>query len=234
MIIEVKHLEQEFAGFGSPFRLGPIDLTLNQGEIVAILGKNGAGKSTLFDLLTGTRDPKKGEVRVAGQKLAVDTPDVKRLIGYLPQNHVLPLWATPVEMLRYAATLLAVESTSISERLRYWDLTDFQTKPLATLSYGTQKRVALAVATLATPPAIILDEPFSGLDIYHIRALELELTRRKSLGLLSVLSSHIMSQTAALADRAFIIKDGSCQELVPWANQTPIVREQHLLKEFFP
>ncbi len=233
MTLIVRDLVQEFSGFGSRFHLGPVNAEFNAGEVVGVLGKNGAGKSTLFNLLTGTSDAVSGDVLLVGKKLRTDTPELKRLIGYLPQHHVLPPWSTPVEILDYAATLLAVEKNGLSEVLAYWDLTEFKSKPLQTLSYGTQKRVALAVATFAAPPVAILDEPFSGLDIYHIRALEIELKRRKDLGLISLVSTHIVSQTASLCDRVLIVKDGNLKELSPWTQIGYEGRTELILKEFF-
>ncbi len=234
MSLEVKALVKEFSGYGSKFKLGPIDIVMGPGETVGVLGKNGAGKSTFFQLLTGAMDATSGDVLLDGEKIRTDTPLIKRQIGYLPQYHTLPLWATLDELLAYGARLLELTSQPLEAITEYWDLVPYRKKPLKTLSYGTQKRIALALATFSTPKLTILDEPFSGLDIYHIRALELEIKRRKELGLITVLSTHIASQTSELCDRAVILADGKASLLTPWSGIEPKEREQTILEAFFP
>ena len=163
------------------FNLGPVDFALSGGQTIALHGKIGAGKTTLLSLLTGNLDASQGEVHVLGHRLTPDTPQHKRHIGYLPQNPSLPPWASGREILSYAAGLygLADAEVVINAAQTYWDCKDYQHKPMATLSYGMQKRVALALATLANPPILLLDEPYSGLDVYHIKALDDALTRRQ-------------------------------------------------------
>ena len=192
------------------FRVGPIDLILAPGETVALLGKNGAGKTTLFQVLTGNADATGGTVSILGRRLTPDTPDVKRAVGYLPQNPALPRWATGRDLLTYAAKLhgLPERERLIAEREAYWDTASYRKKPLATLSYGMQKRLGLALATLHDPPLLILDEPFSGLDLYHIRAVEDAIQSRAAAAKATLVSTHDAANAARTAHRALVMDAG--------------------------
>src|SRR5262245_15316231 len=99
-VLTTENLTKTFDG---GFTLGPVSLRFPAGQTSIVLGKNGAGKSTLFQLLTGNLDASGGQIQLGGERLTPDRPDVKRRIGYLPQNPVLPRWVTGSEVLDYAA-----------------------------------------------------------------------------------------------------------------------------------
>lgn len=217
------------------FTLGPIDFSLAGGETVALHGKNGAGKTTLLSLLTGNLDASQGEVRVEGKRLTPDTPQYKQMIGYLPQNPTLPRWATGREILTYAAGLYGLShiDDTVRKAQLYWDCQDYQDKPLATLSYGMQKRVALALATLADPPVLLLDEPYSGLDVYHIKALDDALKRRREQTKLTLLSTHIAPYTARHCQRVFVLEAGKLARIEGWQELDFIQRIERIEAYFF-
>lgn len=221
--------------WGESFTLGPVDFALAGGETVALHGKNGAGKTTLLSLLTGNLDATKGEVRVTGKRLTPDTPPLKRLVGYLPQNPVLPRWATGREILTYAAGLhgIAGAGPRIDEAQVYWDCADYQHKPLQTLSHGMQKRVALALATLADPPVLLLDEPYSGLDVYHIKALDDAMQRRRDRGQLTLLSTHIAPYTARHCQRVYMLEGGKLSTVDDWGRLGFVERIERIEAYFF-
>jgi ABC-type multidrug transport system ATPase subunit len=196
--------------FEETFKLGPVSLTLESGKTVAFLGRNGAGKSTLFNLITGNLDASSGEVLVEGKRMTPDTPMVKKTIGYLPQKHVLPRWSTAQEILTYAAGLYGIQDAkgTLTESMKKWDCASYAKKPLATLSHGMRKRVGLALATLNNPEILILDEPFSGLDLFQIKALETEIITREKNSKLTILSTHIAPYTAKLCSAVYIVENG--------------------------
>jgi ABC-type multidrug transport system ATPase subunit len=217
------------------FKLGPVDLALPAGATVAFLGKNGSGKSTLFELLTGNLDPTAGGVRLDGKALRPDTPELKRLLGYLPQNHALPRWVTGREILTYAARLYELPSPArrVADAEAYWDCASYAKAPLATLSYGMGKRVALALATLHDPPCLILDEPFSGLDLFHIKALDAKIAARAAAGRLTILSTHVAPYTAGLCDQVCIIEAGRVRTLEGWQGTDYLQRIAMIERAFF-
>ena len=212
------HIEQLTKTYGQAFTLGPISCAFKAGETVGILGKNGAGKSTLFELLTGNLDATSGQILLGQERLTPDRPDLKKRLGYLPQHPVLPKWVTGREILSYAALLhdLADREKRVQLAEIYWDCQDYAHKPIGTLSYGMQKRVGLALATLHDPDILILDEPHSGLDLFHVKALDEAIRRRASQGKTTIISTHVSSFAAAMCDHLYMIADGQLKPLSPW------------------
>lgn len=232
--------------FGS-FRLGPINVSFFKGQTVAVLGKNGAGKTTLFELLTGHLDAAQGTIYVENHRVTPETTQIKRRIGYLPQYPRLPLWVTPHDLLHYAAILHGGSSEldqqkqvprvdfdqKVAQSEEYWDCAGYRHKPLGTLSYGMQKRVGLALATLHEPDVLILDEPHSGLDIFHCRALDDAIRKRALHGKVTVISTHVAAFAAGSCDRVIAIQDGQLEELPGWQESSFLDRISLIEKRFF-
>lgn len=212
------HIENLTKTYGAAFTLGPITGTFGPGETIGILGKNGAGKSTLFEILTGNADATSGSVLLGTERLTPDRPDLKKRLGYLPQHPVLPKWVTGREILAYAGLLHALPDREEKIRLAeiYWDCKDYSKKPMGTLSYGMQKRVGLALATLHDPEILILDEPHSGLDLFHVKALDEAIRRRASQGKTTIISTHVSSFAALMCDHLYMIDSGKLRPLSPW------------------
>jgi ABC-type multidrug transport system ATPase subunit len=221
--------------FGDAFTLGPVDLSCARAEVLCVLGKNGSGKSTFFQLLTGNLDATAGQIQVGGERMTVDAATVKRRLGYLPQDPLLPRWATAEELLSYMARLygFADGKARVGRSLAYWDSESFARKPLATLSYGMQRRVGLALATIHDPETLILDEPHSGLDLFHVRALDDEILRRRKAGRLTIFSTHVAPFAAALADRALVVEAGKVRELAGWQGAASAARTAQIEACFF-
>lgn len=232
MLLEVKNLTKSF---GEVWKLGPVDLTLAAGEICALLGKNGAGKTTMFQILTGNMDTGSGEIRLQGNRLTPDVFQLKQKIGYLPQNPVLPRWASGEEILLYAAGLYEISGRQafVDKLMEYWDCAYYRKKPLAALSHGMQKRVGLALASMHEPDLLILDEPHSGLDLFHIRALDELLVSRQKKQKTTIMSTHIAPYTAKLCDRVLIIESGVVSQLADWEKQNFVERIAAIEARFF-
>lgn len=232
LTLELSTLSKTFAQ--SQFRLGPLDLQLKEGDSLSLFGKNGAGKSTLFQIITGHMRPDEGRIQVFGEPMKVDAFTLKRRMGYLPQNLDLPRWVSGFDLITYAMKLhgmqpLAAERDRI---LAYWDCTSFAHKPLAACSYGMQKRVALALASMHKPDLLILDEPFSGLDLFHIRALENLLAERRGRQL-TIVSTHVAAHAAKLSNRAATMRDGTLAELHAWPEADFMTRITLMEEQFF-
>lgn len=218
----------------SQFQLGPLTLHLEEGDSLALFGKNGAGKSTLFQLLTGHLRPDSGKIQVFGETLKVDAFALKRRMGYLPQNLDLPRWVSGFDIITYAIKLHGLQpiETLRSSVLDYWDCQEFAHKPLAACSYGMQKRIALALASLHQPDLLILDEPFSGLDLYHIRALENLLEQRRGKQL-TIVSTHVAAYAAKLSNKAATMRNGQLAELQTWPTADFMARIELMEGQFF-
>lgn len=221
LAVDTQNLRKRFGQSPSSFQLGPLTLALKPGDTIGILGKNGAGKSTLFQLLTGNLDATKGDIYILGQKMSPDTPQTKKLIGYMPQNLALPKWVTGRALLDYVLHLNPPKQLSNHQIYRehilnYWDLIAFGDMPIAACSQGTQKRLALALATASDPPVLILDEPFEALDLVHLSALLSEIRRRTLTGQTTLLATHIADYAAQLCNRCIIIDQGQPKEFTQW------------------
>lgn len=221
-LLDVKHLVKDFGN--QQFCLGPISLALASGETLTILGKNGAGKSTFFKLVTGNLDPTGGEVNLFGQAMNPENFALKRRIGYLPQDLGLPRWVTGREILSYGCKLYGLASQVVTEQLGFWDCLAFADRPIASCSHGMQKRIGLGLAHIHNPDFLILDEPFSGLDLLHIANLKAKIRQRQAEGKATILCTHIAPYAAELAERAVLLVSGGVQELSDWPHLDPAAR----------
>ena len=224
-------ITKRYSSASEAFSLGPIDLNIEAGETLAILGENGAGKSTLFNLMTANLDLDSGEIILQGKKLIPENFIAKREFGYLPQKLYFPPWVSGEELLRYARSLYG--KGDIEQSINYWDCASYRRLPLASCSHGMQKRVGLALATLHCPPLLLLDEPFSGLDVSHTRALETLLQKRCQQGYSNVISTHILPYVATLGHRVVILRDGILRSVNNWQKTSYIPRIKALEDEFF-
>ncbi len=218
------------------FILGPVAIELHPGETVALMGKNGAGKTTLFQLITGNLDATVGDILLTDQPMLPDQYLLKRQIGYLPQHLQLPRWATGHELLHYAARLHALPDAAASVKMvaERFDCNSYLRRPMAACSHGMQKRVGLAVATIHDPDLLILDEPFSGLDLFHIRALQDSIIDRSRRGKANILSTHIAPYAAQLCQRLWLLDNGQLSESTNWRSLDSARRVTMIENYFFP
>ena len=211
--------------FGSTQALADIDLDLEPG-VIGLLGPNGAGKTTLLRLLATALPPSQGEVRVLGRDLEVpaERTDIRRRLGYLPQEVGFPRGFTAFGFVDYIALLKewAEPASRHAEVRRVLDqvgLSDVATKRIRAMSGGQRRRVALAQALLGSPPVLILDEPTTGVDPEQrvtLRTVLAEIARTSVV----VLSTHQTEDVAALCERVVVLDrgriryDGPVTELV--------------------
>ena len=218
-LLAVEALDKKF---GEGFRLGPLSFSLAPGDTVAIFGENGSGKSTLFQLITGNLHASAGIIHIGDHEVRPESAHVKRLIGYLPQDAMLPRWTTAQELLEYACRVWEISNSTelVKNQLSYWDCFSFQHRPLGLCSYGMHKRIGLALATIHNPELVVLDEPFSGLDILHIRALEQKIESRTQNKKTTILSTHVSLYAARYCNRTFVLRGGSIREITEWKSLT--------------
>lgn len=207
-MIEAKGLTKYF---GSIPALKGISFEAAQGEIVGFLGPNGAGKSTAMRILTGFFPASRGTARIAGFEVHEQPLEVKRRVGYMPENVPLYDEMTVCAFLRHVAALkglrgraAAVETDRV---MGACGLTAMSRRLLRHLSKGYRQRAGLAQALLGSPPVLILDEPTVGLDpqqIVEIRSMIKGLGRSHTI----LLSTHILPEVSMVCDRAIIIHQG--------------------------
>jgi len=188
-----------------------ISFEVAAGEIVGFLGPNGAGKSTTMRMLAGYFPPDAGRIEVAGYDMAVDSVEIRRRIGYLPESCPLYPEMRVDEYLRFRAELKGVRPrlrrAKIAEVKERCGLTEVGRRIIGQLSKGNRQRVGLADALVHDPELLILDEPTVGLDPHQIRQVR-ELIHALSERHTVLLSTHILSEVEAICERVLIIDEG--------------------------
>lgn len=199
------------------------------GEIVGFLGPNGAGKSTMMKIITCYLPPSEGEVKVAGYDIQNQSIEVRRKVGYLPENNPLYPEMYIREYLGFVAGMYGIKqrNSRVDEMIETVGLTREAHKQIGALSKGYRQRVGLAQALIHNPSVLILDEPTSGLDpnqLDDIRTLIRRIGREKTV----LLSTHIMHEVESMCQRAIIIKLGeivadSSVELLSTRKDTEVI-----------
>lgn len=194
--------------------LGPIDLDLAPGEIVAVLGPNGAGKSTLLHALAGLLTPESGTVRLGGVD-ATRLPLHRRGeagLGYLPQDSASFDELTVADNLRAVAECHGwsrpERQSRVGEALARCGLAELADRRYGTLSGGERRRVEIAKAVLRRPRWLLLDEPYAALDPLAIAATNRVLRQLAAEGTATLVADHRFEVALALADRALVLQDG--------------------------
>ncbi|MGB8489505.1 MAG: gliding motility-associated ABC transporter ATP-binding subunit GldA [Bacteroidales bacterium] len=196
--------------YGEQKALDNVSFEVKTGEIVGFLGPNGAGKSTMMKIITGFIPQSSGTVTVGGIDIETSSLEVKRKIGYLPENNPLYPEMYVREYLRFAASLYRSDipvKKQIDDVIETTGLGSEYRKKIGSLSKGYRQRVGLAQALIHNPEVLILDEATTGLDpnqIVEIRNLILEAGKKKTV----LLSTHIMQEVEAICDRVIIIDKG--------------------------
>ena len=206
MSIEVENLTKVY---GQQKAVDSVTFSARPGEVLGFLGANGAGKSTTMKMLTGFLPQTSGKATVCGYDINEHPLEVRRNIGYLPENNPLYLDLYVKESLNFVANLHRVANSKrrIDDVIEMTGLGAERNKKVGELSKGYRQRLGIAQAILHDPKVLIIDEPTSGLDpnqLISIRKLISELGSSKTL----VLSTHIMQEVEAVCNRVIIINKG--------------------------
>ena len=207
-MIEVTDLVRRY---GPHIAVDHASFKIEKGEIVGFLGPNGAGKSTTMNILTGYLSSTEGTVKIDGQDILEYPIEIKRKIGYLPENPPLYQEMTVSEFLSFSGEIKGIPKKEKKERINRVMETvgvhDVSKRLIKNLSKGYKQRVGLAQAMIGDPQVLILDEPTAGLDpkqILEIRDLIIELGKERTI----ILSSHILPEVKAVCKRVLIINQG--------------------------
>jgi len=208
MSIVVNNLTKKF---GSQRAVDNISFEVKTGEILGFLGPNGAGKTTTMKILTCYMAPSDGDAKVNDLSILEYQDEIKKKIGYLPENNPLYFDMPVLEYLKFVADLQGVQKdkiqNKIAEMVYVCGLNVEKHKKIGELSKGFRQRVGLAQAMIHDPEILILDEPTTGLDpnqIVEIRKLIKEIGKQKTV----ILSTHILPEVEATCDRILIINQG--------------------------
>ena len=207
-MIEVSNLTKRYAGRTA---VDDLSFTVARGEIVGLLGPNGAGKSTTMRILSSFMPATSGTVRVAGFDVFHDADEVRRRIGYMPENNPLYPEMRVREYLKFRARLKGLGWKKSRERvatvMEQCSLTDVSRRVIGQLSKGYKQRVGLADALVHEPELIILDEPTIGLDPQQIRSVR-QLIKSLAGKHTVLISTHILPEVEMMCSKVFIMLGG--------------------------
>ncbi len=211
--VSIENLRVEYSsrdlGESTKVAVNGLTLRVGQGEVFGFLGPNGAGKTSTMNVLLGFVPPTSGIARIFG--VDVREPIARQRIGYLPEQTYYYKFLTAEELLRFYAGIFGIPRPETEARidavLKLVELDHARKRQIKTYSKGMQQRVGLAQALINNPDLLILDEPTSGLDPNQIREVR-ETIRRLGESKTILLSTHILQEVEALADRVILIAEG--------------------------
>lgn len=208
IIIETKSLTKKYKDVTA---LDNLDLQVMQGEIFGFLGHNGAGKTTTVNILTTLLAPTSGSAEICGFDIIKESIEVKKCIGYLPENVKFYDNLTAFENLEYFAKLSGIRNPreKIAEVLEFIEFTGIEHKKLGEFSKGMRQRIGIAQAIMHEPNVLFLDEPTSGLDpmgIKKLREVILKLNREKHMTIF--MNTHLLSEVAKVCTTIGVLNHG--------------------------
>ena len=216
-------LENVYKNFSGEYALEGISFDVAKGEVLGFLGPNGAGKTTTMRILTGVIAPTSGSVSIAGMDILKNPMEIKKLIGYMPENNPLYTDLTVREYLTFRGKIKGVRRAQLKDRIDYVAeqcmLHDVIDRLIGVLSKGYRQRVGLAETLIHDPKVLILDEPTVGLDPSQIRQVR-ELIKNLGKDRTVILSTHILPEVEATCSRVVIISNGKIRAVNTTSNLT--------------
>lgn len=198
--------------YGSFRAVNAISLEVQPGEIFGFLGPNGAGKTTTIRMLMGMLIPSQGQARILGLDCQKDRVEVKRRVGYLPDNPVFQDYLRGVEILQFVGEMHGLSGRLLVERvtqlLGQFSLTDAAYEFAVNYSMGMKRKLGLACAQIHDPDVYILDEPTNGLDPIAQREVQTWILESARAGKTIFLSTHLLDMAEKLCHRVAIIHQG--------------------------
>lgn len=208
-MIETQDLSKQFHDF---MAVDGVNLSVQSGEILALLGQNGAGKTTTVRMLTALLHPSRGWARVAGYDVVKNGHDVRASVGVLTEQHGLYMRMTAIEYLDFFGQVYSLSPSARKARsdnlLEYFGLAEASRRRIGEYSKGMRQKLALARAMMHDPGVLLLDEPTSAMDPESARLVRDEIARLKSTRRTIVICSHNLTEVEALADKIAIIYRG--------------------------
>lgn len=210
----VLRAENLVKSYGHRFVVNGIDITVNTGEIIALLGRNGAGKTTTFQMMVGLIKPDSGAIYMDGTDISRHTSNQRADEGitYLPQENSVFLKTTVEKNLKMILELKKLKKTDIAEitdqLLEELGLRSLRRQPAFSLSGGERRRLEICRSLVLDPKFLLLDEPFTGIDPLTIVEIQRILLNLKKRGIGIILSDHNVRDTLKIADIGYVIDHG--------------------------
>lgn len=201
--------------YGKQWALRGVDASFREGEVVMVIGPNGSGKTTLIKCLLGLVRPTEGRITVEGTVIGSD-PEYRRAIGYMPQISQFPPSLSIGQLLDMMLDVRGLAPDTTDDRLITELALDKQLdKRLSALSGGTSQKVSAVMAFRSRPRLLVMDEPTAGLDPLSARTVLAHAAEVRAGGGTVLITSHLMEEVEALADRVAYLQDGTLRFLLP-------------------
>jgi ABC-2 type transport system ATP-binding protein len=198
--------------YGALVAIHDVSFEARPGEVLGLLGPNGSGKSTTAKILTGLLRQTSGDVHLDGVDAFPDLDAYKRCVGYVPEEPFLYSYLTGPEYLRLVGRLRGLAERTLDDKidrfLQLLGIHDDRYQTLSSYSKGMRQKILVAAAVLHNPRIVILDEPFSGLDVSAARVLKGFVRALADEGKIVVFSSHVLEVVEQVCSRVVILKDG--------------------------
>jgi ABC-2 type transport system ATP-binding protein len=208
-MLEVRHLVKRYAALTA---VHDVSFEVRSGEVLGLLGPNGSGKSTTVKMLTGLLRPTSGQIRLDGRDALEDLERFKAVLGYVPEEPHLYTYLTGPEYLRLIGRLRGVPDATLDDKidrfLQLLGIYDDRYQTLSSYSKGMRQKILLIAAVLHNPRLVVLDEPFSGLDVSAARVLKGFVRSLAEEGRMVLFSSHVLEVVEQVCSRVVILKDG--------------------------
>jgi ABC-2 type transport system ATP-binding protein len=198
--------------YGALVAIHDVSFEARPGEVLGLLGPNGSGKSTTVKILTGLLRQTTGAVQLDGADAFADLEAYKRIIGYVPEEPHLYSYLTGPEYLRLVGRLRELPERTLDHKidrfLQLLGIYDDRHQTLSSYSKGMRQKILIAASVMHNPRIVVLDEPFSGLDVSAARALKGFVRGLADEGKIVVFSSHVLEVVEQVCSRVVILKDG--------------------------
>jgi ABC-2 type transport system ATP-binding protein len=208
-MLEARQLTKRYGGL---LALDRVSFRVNRGEIVGYLGPNGSGKSTTVNIVVGLLEPSSGSIALDGRRLSDDPIGYKQRIGYVPEEPYLYTHLTAAEYLALVGGLRRLPQPALDVKierlLRLFQLHDSRYSAMSAYSKGMRQRVLLAAALMHNPDLLVLDEPFSGLDVNAGLLFRSLLGMLAASGRMILFSTHRFDMVDTLCSRVVILSSG--------------------------
>jgi ABC-2 type transport system ATP-binding protein len=205
-VLEVRELTKKY---GHRTAVDGVTFKINFGEITGYLGPNGAGKSTTVKMLVGMLKPSKGQILIDGRPIDQDLERYNARVGYVPEEAVLYSHLSGYEYLQLVGRLRGMEEEELTHKidslLKICLLDPYKHSPIVSYSKGMKQKIMMMAALLHNPEVLILDEPFSGLDVTSVLVFRKLLRSLASEGKAILFSSHVLEVIEKICSRVLII-----------------------------
>lgn len=206
-MLEVKNASYSY---GDVLAVNDVSFTIKPGEIFGVLGANGGGKTTIFRMIMGLLTPDQGEIKYFDKVVSYE--DVNE-IGYLIEERSLLQKLTVEKLVQFFGGLKDLEPDLIDSRLDYWlkrfEITDYKKRKITELSKGNQQKIQFITAIINNPKLLVLDEPFSGLDVINTKMFVDVINDFKANGSMIVFSSHQLDDVEAFCEKVLVLDKGN-------------------------